>query len=158
MEIKGLLDEDFVNYKLPSMFIAFPKCTFKCERECGVRCCQNSELATTPSVDVEIPSIVQRYLNNPISKAVVCGGLEPMDSFDDLVDLIKQLRDIGCNDEIVLYTGYNKDEIVYKIRVLSTYKNIVVKYGRFIPNQERHYDEVLGVYLASDNQFAEVIS
>ncbi len=158
MEIKGLLDEDFVNYKLPSMFIAFPKCTFKCEKECGVRCCQNSELATAPNISLDVFTIVQRYLSNPISKAIVCGGLEPMDSFEDLINLIEQLRYIGCNDKIILYTGYNKDEIVDKIRVLSTYQNIVVKYGRFVPNQERHYDEVLGVYLASDNQYAEVIS
>ena len=33
MIIKQLIDEDFVNYKVPSMFIAFPRCTFKCEKE-----------------------------------------------------------------------------------------------------------------------------
>ena len=35
---------------------------------------------------------------------------------------------------------------------------IIIKYGRFIPNQQKHYDEILGVYLASDNQYAEKIS
>lgn len=45
-----------------------------------------------------------------------------------------------------------------KFHVLSEYKNIVVKFGRYIPGQEKHYDEVLGVYLASDNQYAEKIS
>jgi len=37
-------------------------------------------------------------------------------------------------------------------------KNIIIKYGRFIPDKEKHYDEVLGIYLASDNQYAERIS
>lgn len=155
MEIKGLLDEDFVNYKRPSMFIIFPHCTFKCEKECGVRCCQNSELAASKSIDVDIKTITHRYKSNPITQAIVCGGLEPMDSFDDLVSLVKYIRHMGINDEIIVYTGYNKSEIVNKTRVLSKFGNIIVKYGRFIPNQEKHYDEVLGVYLASDNQYAE---
>ena len=155
MEIKGLLDEDFVNYKLPSMFIAFPHCTFKCEKECGVRCCQNSDLALQKSIDIDIEAVAQRYKNNPITHAIVCGGLEPMDSFEELVNLIKHIRHIGIKDKIVLYTGYEKPEIVDKIHILSTFGNIIVKYGRFIPNQEKHYDEVLGVYLASDNQYAE---
>lgn len=155
MEIKGLIDEDFVNYKRPSMFIIFPHCTFKCEKECGVRCCQNSDLATAKSIDVDVQTIVQRYKSNPITQAIVCGGLEPMDSFDDLISLIEHIRHIGLKDEIVIYTGYEKPKIVNKTRILSKYGNIIVKYGRFIPNQEKHYDEVLGVYLASDNQYAE---
>ena len=35
MKVKNLLDEDFVNFKKPSMFIATSKCDFKCEKECG---------------------------------------------------------------------------------------------------------------------------
>ena len=30
MRIKGLTDEDFVNYKYPSMFIAVGNCDWKC--------------------------------------------------------------------------------------------------------------------------------
>ena len=40
MRIKFLVDEDFVNYKKPSMFIGFPNCTWKCEKECGQKMCQ----------------------------------------------------------------------------------------------------------------------
>ena len=32
---------------------------------------------------------------------------------------------------------------------------VIVKYGRFRPNQEPHYDEVLGIKLASINQYAK---
>ena len=32
---------------------------------------------------------------------------------------------------------------------------IIVKFGRFRPNQEKHFDEVLGIYLASNNQYGK---
>ena len=38
---------------------------------------------------------------------------------------------------------------------LKKYKNIIMKFGRYIPNKKKHYDPVLGVYLASNNQFGE---
>ena len=109
MRIKGLVDEDFVNYKKPSMFIIFPYCTFKCEKEAKVHCCQNSELACSPNIEFDIDEIVERYVNNPITSAIVCGGLEPLDSFDDLSRLLYSFRDKTEND-FVIYTGYTKHE------------------------------------------------
>jgi hypothetical protein len=32
--------------------------------------------------------------------------------------------------------------------------NLIFKFGRFIPDRPHRFDEVLGVELASDNQFA----
>ena len=80
MLLKGLVDEDFINYKICNMFILFPHCTFKCEKECGIKCCQNSPLAKSKTIEIDINKIVNRYLSNPISKAIVFGGLEPFDS------------------------------------------------------------------------------
>lgn len=157
MNIKQLIDEDFTNYKKPSMFIGFPKCNFKCEKECGLRVCQNGILATSPMMDVDLQSIVDRYIKNDITKAIVVGGLEPFDSFNDLLNLIIEVRNY-VEDDIVVYTGYYKEEIIDMIETLKCFKNIVVKFGRYIPNQQPHYDEVLGVNLASDNQYAEKIS
>ena len=153
MKIKGLISEDFVNYKKPAMTIMFPRCTFKC----GEGYCQNSPLVKAENIELDVSDIVARYLNNPITESVVMQGLEPFDSWDDLIGLVKQLRE-SCDDDIVIYTGYYKEEIADKIALLSKYKNIIIKFGRFIPNQEKHYDEVLGVYLASNNQHAEKIS
>ena len=153
MKIKGLISEDFVNYKKTAMTIMFPYCTFKC----GTEYCQNSPLSKAEDIEIDITNIVIRYLNNPITESVVMQGLEPFDSWDDLIGFVKQLRE-SCDDDIVIYTGYNKEEIADKIALLSKYKNIIIKFGRFIPNQEKHYDEVLGVYLASNNQHAEKIS
>ena len=153
MKIKGLISEDFVNYKKPAMTIMFPYCTFKC----GTEYCQNSPLSKAEDIEMDISDIVIRYLNNPITESVVMQGLEPFDSWDDLIEFVKQLRK-SCDDDIVIYTGYNKEEIITKLEVLYKYKNIIIKYGRYVPNQEKHYDEVLGVYLASSNQYAERIS
>ena len=153
MKIKGLITEDFVNYKKASMTIIFPYCTFKC----GKDYCQNSSLAKTPIIEISIDDLVNRYINNPITEAVVMQGLEPFDSWNDLREFVQKLREYS-NDDIVIYTGYNRDEVIEYIRELSVYPNIIVKFGRYIPNQEKHYDEVLGVYLASSNQRGEKIS
>ena len=153
MKIKGLITEDFVNYKKASMTIIFPYCTFKC----GEDYCQNSPLTKSPIIEISIDDLVNRYNNNPITEAVVMQGLEPFDSWSDLKEFVKKLREYN-NDDIVIYTGYNKDEVIKYIKELSVYPNIIVKFGRYIPNQEKHYDDVLGVYLASNNQYAERIS
>ena len=172
MILKQLLDEDFVNYKKPSMFIGFPFCTFKCEKECGEHCCQNSALAQASNIEIDSTNIVNRYLHNPITSALTIGGLEPFDTFNELLKLIELFRE-RTSDDIVIYTGYTEEELengycfygnynsntrrdAYKI--LKQYPNIIIKFGRFIPNQEPHYDEVLGVKLASNNQYARRIS
>ena len=86
MLLKGLVDEDFVNYKLPSMFIICPSCNFKCDKMHGKNVCQNSALATSPNIEISVKSLVDRYLNNSISKSIVFGGLEPFDSIEDVIN------------------------------------------------------------------------
>lgn len=157
MIIKGLKDEDFVNYKKPSMFIAFPSCNWKCEKECGMRVCQNSTLAESSNIEINVDRLVDRYLSNSITKAVVCGGLEPFDSWKDLKDFVVEFR-LKTNDDIVIYTGYKEEEVNHAVSWLSTFPNIVIKFGRYVPNQQQHYDEALGIKLASDNQYAKRIS
>ena len=153
MEVKGLIAEDFVNYKKISMTIMFPHCTFKC----GVECCQNSPLANSKTYDISIGETIKMYLNNPITESVVMQGLEPFDSWLDLLLFIKKFRE-KSQDDLVIYTGYNKEEITDKINILKQFPNVIIKFGRYIPNQEKHYDEVLGIELASPNQHAERIS
>ena len=157
MLIKQLLDEDFVNYKKSSMFIGFPKCSWKCDKEYGMQVCQNGTLATSISKEIGVKTILNRYINNSITSAICCGGLEPFDTWNDLYELITNIR-ILTQDDIVIYTGYYKEEIKEYIDKLKVFPNIIIKFGRYIPSQEKHYDEVLGVYLASDNQYAERIS
>lgn len=157
MELKGLIDEDFVNYKKPSMFLLFSRCSFKCDKERGREVCQNSRLTNEENINIGVKTIVDRYNNNPLTSAIVCGGLEPFDSWDDLFSFIDDFR-LESDDDIVIYTGYIEEEIQDKINILKDYDNIIIKFGRYIPNQSPHYDEVLGVKLASDNQYARRIN
>jgi uncharacterized Fe-S radical SAM superfamily protein PflX len=124
ISLKGLVDEDLANYKKPSMYIIFPNCTFKC----GRANCQNSALAHEEKVEIDIEYLVQRYLNNPITKAIVCGGLEPMDSFEELFSLIQEIRKYS-NDDNVIYSGYEEDEVLDKINQLVRFSNIIIKFG-----------------------------
>ena len=158
MLIKGIIDEDFVNYKKPAMVIEFPYCDFKCDKECGKPICQNSPLIKIPNIKIEEGYIIEKYLKNPITEAIVCQGLEPLDTMVMLFLFIKKFREFS-NDDIVIYTGYNKEEkrpqdLIEFIK-RNQYKNIIIKYGRYIPDQTPHYDKILGVNLASDNQYAE---
>ena len=157
MILKGLIDTDTINYKKISMVLEFPICkNFKCDKECGRQVCQNSALATAPNIKMDVNNIIQRYLDNPITEAICCQGLEPCDSWSDLLTFVSLFRSVS-DDDIVIYTGYTKCEIADKIDQLKQFSNIIIKFGRYIPNQQPHYDEVLGVYLASDNQYAEKI-
>ena len=157
MKIKFLADEDFINYKKASMFIGFPSCSFKCCIECGIDCCQNSSLVKQPTIDYPIEKIIDRYINNPITSSIVCAGLEPFDSWEDLLELVTAFRE-KTNDDFVIYTGYKEEEIEDKVNILKQFPNIIIKFGRFVPNQSSHKDEILGVTLASPNQYAKKIS
>ena len=165
MIVKEIRDEDFTSYKKPSMVVGFPSCTFKCERECGQKMCQNSTLAVASDINISPDDIVNRYLTNPITKAIIMAGLEPFDSWRDLKALIIRFRE-KTDDDIVIYTGYTYDELSWrnpsdtesKIQWLWQFPNIIIKFGRYIPNQQKHYDEVLGIELASNNQYGVKIS
>ena len=82
-----------------------------------------------------------------------------MDSFDDVLNLLQELRK-ECADDFVIYTGYTKEECAENgwLDKLVIYSNVIIKFGRFIPNWTSRYDNVLGVTLASDNQYAERLS
>lgn len=159
MILKDILDEDFVNYKKASMYIAFPYCTFKCEKDCGIKCCQNSSMVQQKNMECDPDKIIKRYVDNEITHAIVCCGLEPLDSFNDVVTLLDLLRNkYHCNDDFVIYTGYKEEEVEDKVKQLSQYPNVIMKFGRFVPNQESRYDEVMGINLATPNQYGKKIS
>ena len=159
MRLKNIVDEDFVQFKQPCMFLSTCFCDWKCCRELGadICMCQNSPAYDSPIVSKRNDALVRRYMKNPITQAIVFGGFEPMLQFEELVELIRCFRD-QTNDPIVIFTGYYEDEIRDKINVLKAFKNIIVKYGRYIPGQEPHEDPVLGVKLANKEQYAVQIS
>ena len=163
MILKGIEAENFENYKVPALFLAFPKGTFRYEKEAGCKMCQNSQLVHESDLECTADAIITLYMNDPLSKAVVCGGLEPLDSLDELIPFIMEFR-YYSPDPIVIYTGYMEEEVEQMeyldsklLKLLSHYENIIIKFGRYVPNQEKHFDEILGVELASANKYAKVI-
>ena len=164
MKIKDLIEVDCINYKKPSMFIATSQCTFKCDKEANCQVCQNSQLAAAPSVEISAAELWERYLNNPITSAVIIAGLEPFDTPNDLIAFLEEGRRRNVLEKkfttIIIYTGYTEEEVCNQfdwVYEYLYYYPLIIKYGRFIPNQESHYDNILGVNLASDNQYGELI-
>ena len=134
------------------------KCTFKCDKESNCQVCHNYALSkNTPKV-FYIKDLINDYLSQDLSKSVTFQGLEPLDTLKQHLWFIYHFRKIS-SDPIYLWTGYNEEEcedLIYLIKKMK-WENIIIKFGRFIPNRPHKYDEVLGVELSSDNQYARRI-
>lgn len=156
MLIKGIKDECLNDFKQIGMLVVFPNCSFKCDKECGRPVCQNSHLSKEPVIEVPIANIIERYIQNSLVSALICGGLEPLDSIEELYKLINSFRKIS-DDPIVIYTGYTEEEAerILGWEHIKWLGNLYVKFGRYVPGQQSHFDEILGVNLASDNQYGK---
>lgn len=158
MKLKGIIDYDTINYKEPVLTLEFPYCDFKCDKINKCQVCQNSSLATEPDLNISLQEIWNLYKQNPLTKGFCCQGLEPFDSEQELLDFIDFIRSsMKCDDVIIIYTGYTRSELLY-LDILKNYKNIIIKYGPYLTGYEPHYDKVLGINLASNNQYGEKIS
>lgn len=152
MKIKLLVDEDVANYKKTSMVIAFPYCSFKCGDTC-----QNKHLASMPDIEIPVGTIIQRYVRNPFTSAVVLQGLEPLDTLADVFTFISAFRD-ASNDDIVVFTGYEEQEAPVQRFIeyikKNRYQNVILKVGGYRQDLPPVYSRKLGVQLASNNQYA----
>lgn len=160
MLVRDIKDLDYQNYRKPSMFIGTCWCDFKCCKEQGLdlSVCQNSHLYLQPTIEILNYRIVQRYLDNPLTKAIVFGGMEPLKQADEVLEVIRVLReDACCDDDVVIYTGYDMEEAASIVgdHYFSDQADphIVWKFGRYRPDLPSYYDETLGVMLASSNQY-----
>jgi len=154
LKLRGITYESIQDYKKTHLYLAFPNCTFKCKN------CQNKEMIKLPIIKISIEKLIKKYIKNKITEAIVMGGLEPFydeDSFLVIKDLVIQFRQ-KTKDDIVIYTGFYYNEIRYWIDQLALYENIYIKFGRYLPDSEEKYDSVLGVKLASSNQYGVKIS
>ena len=139
MLVKNIVEEDFVNYKLPSMFIATCFCDWKCciEQNLDISICQNASISKQPNILISDSEIYKRYISNPITKAIVIGGLEPFRQYDDMYNLIELFRSNGCNDTFVIYTGYELYEEPLKSKffldsAFSSKRNPLVRVDKLI--------------------------
>ena len=159
MRLKTYVDESFEYYQEPVLLVATTTCDFKCcvEHNLPMTVCQNEPWMKNPNYEIPNTMLIQMYNNNPITKAICFAGFEPFKQWEDIQTFVSEFRETN-DDLLIFYTGYYKDEIQDKINWLKQYPNIIIKYGRYIPNQQPHYDPVLGIQLASQNQYAEVLS
>lgn len=161
MRIKTIVDESFTEYREPVMYIGSISCDGKCCIEAGIplSVCHNDGWRKNAILTMVDDDIIARYLKNNLTKAICFAGLEPFEQFEEVLDFVSRLRnEHRCLDPVIIYTGFDEDEVEVEVEALQAFKNIVIKFGRYIPGQESHYDEVLGVHLASDNQYARIIS
>ena len=169
MKIRFLIDTDVTNYRKTSMVVGMPYCDGKCWRDLNAQggnydwsLCHNHSIRDEREIEIAVNDLASRYISNPLSHAVVFAGMEPLLSIHQIVAFIIYLRGAcRCEDDIVIYTGYNEDEkpVSDFTNLLKTadVSNVIVKFGRYIPGDEEHLDPVLGVKLASKNQYARKI-
>ena len=162
--LKDIIMEDFLNYKKPSMFLITCRCDWKCciEQHIPITSCQNNNIINMSEKVFDYSDILNLYYSDDITKSIVIGGLEPLLQWDEVYGLIKYIRAYQnennlIEDDIVIYTGYNKEEILQYIEQLKVFNNIIIKYGRYIPGRNSKYDDILGINLISDNQYSEKI-
>ena len=171
MKVLEIKPNDFANFHDPwghsSLFVGMGWCDWKCCKEAGVdvSICQNYELQNSGfSKNIPARDLLSRYLGE--STSVVLGGLEPLNDMEGVLELASEFAELAegwprdVRAAFVVYTGYTREECHGKIdavaRSLGWRPTLIVKYGRFVPNGNGRFDPVLGVTLASDNQYASV--
>ena len=102
INIKDIIDEDFVNYKKPSMFIATSTCTFKCEKEdCNVHC-QNSKIVKQKTIKENSFLCIEdaRIKKYKIVKSI---ELNKNDLVFTLSDDVKEISGVGESKYITVF-------------------------------------------------------
>lgn len=152
----SITDEVFQDYRKISMFISCIRCDGKCWRELNLPpdTCQNYGMNSQNWKSYKIQDVIDRYMSNELTTAIIFGGLEPMLQFQEILEFIHEFRKVS-DDDIIIYTGYLKEELTPQIKELSEYNNIIIKFGRYNPKIPPRFDEVLGITLITGNQYAE---
>jgi len=161
MKLKQIVDEVFGDYKECGMLLIFPECTWKCEG------CQNKQLALLETREFPNEDIVKRFEENPFSKCIIFGGLEPLcnvssinDIFSFITYLLEKYHLREDRPTLIIYTGYDLDAVNNILNIivsglgnlLATYENVIIKYGKYDKDGTPYFNETLGITLISKNQ------
>jgi len=164
MKLLGRPKTVLSDYKKFAIYLPTTFCTLKCMTELKQREikleeheeCHNHKLLGCNTIELSTLDIKTKYIdNNPLVECVILSGLDPMDDFDNSIKFIKEFRELDKKMEIVIFTGYEPEEIMDKINLLKEIdnRNITFKFGRFRPDLKPRYDEVGEVTLISGNQY-----
>lgn len=151
--------DNITDYIKTSLLLVFPYCSGKCKG------CQNYELqkkGDSLKKQFKIDSIISYYDSLTTHEAIVCAGLEPFDSFNDLYLLVENLfSDENRNIDFVIYTGYYKEEIENLVNNMikllkDNNKSLIIKYGRYDETDIKEWkSNILGVKISTKNQYIE---
>lgn len=163
MKLLGVKADNITDYKKTALLIAFPHCTLKCGEEC-----QNKHLMNMKDYISATPQDITTFYSGLIThKAIVMAGLEPLDSFPDVLDLVRNIMLLRKEADIVIYTGYTLEEYKaqFEAELIKAYKNsdapltyrgnkqLIVKVGRYDSSKRHDWcPRALGVNLATTNQ------
>lgn len=146
--------EVFQDYKKSALLFCTCFCDWKCCIEAGISkdICQNHKIANQREVNLPFEKALN-MVKFSITDSIIFGGLEPILQAEEVCSLIEYLRNKGITKDILIYTGYYIEEI--EESVLQRLKNchVILKCGRFKPDRPKKFDEILGITLASDNQY-----
>lgn len=147
--------DNITDYKNTSLQLIFPYCSGKCEG------CQNYKLHESKVTKYRIKDIVHLYNKLSEHKAVVCAGLEPFDSFEELKNLLIAFAKNDKKIDFVIYTGYELEEIEDNkveelLKILKTYSTndikLIIKYGRYDKDSHNKWlSSILGVELINNS-------
>lgn len=153
--------DNTTDYKYTSLLFVFPYCSNKCKN------CQNYEIQNMTPISYLYSSIINFYNQLTTHKSIVCAGLEPFDSFEELQLLFDVFMKNHKPVDFVIYTGYEYEEIKDKVKILLTVFNnnqnfkskLIIKFGRYDENKfKTWHSELLGVDLATNNQYVSCYS
>lgn len=142
-------------YKEPSFLIPIGiTCSWKCEN-----CINKKHVFEYSYPEFTINEIISQYQKNILTYTIIMAGFEPFDNYVNFMDLVEAIRVSGINDMIVVYTGYDIVDFRSNFLLLNIFQelthfdNIIIKFGRYIEGLEKVWNEELGIWLASANQY-----
>lgn len=163
VELIDVKTDDVIDYKNTALLLVFPKCNKSCPG------CQNEHLRGAETKIYVINDIINLYNRLSEHKAIVCAGLDPLDSMEDIENLLEAFNasaDMCKPVDFVIYTGYTIEEMEETVQdylfqgwVKSKNMRLIVKYGRYDKNNNHKYvSKTLGIELAGNNQKARIYS
>jgi organic radical activating enzyme len=165
MLVRKIIRDDNVNYKRTALFVGIGDCDWKCCKEAGMNAsmCQNSELAKVSAWKMTANECLDVVVHRKsFEQSVVIGGLEPFRDMNSLLELCRAVssRCEFVDWDVVIYTGYYYNEIVEEVELIKESvgnHRLIIKFGRYDPALPPVKDSILGVELASSNQYAKII-
>lgn len=105
IRIAGIVDDSIVDGPGIRLTVFFQGCLHNCDG------CHNP---TTHDINggylVSVDEIISKILSNPLLSGVTFSGGEPLLQIDNCINLAKKIKEMNLN--IILYTGYNFEEII----------------------------------------------